>query len=85
MTDNSELDLALGRIAALELLVTGLMVEAMERQAPGADVTSLYREMRAGLQVSQRPHDGRSDAIWEIASRELDRIFTNIQARVAGE
>lgn len=83
MTDSSDLDLALGRIAALELLVTGLMVEAVERQAATRDVDTLFSEMRASLQVSQRPHDARSDAIWEVASKELERIVSNIRARAA--
>ncbi len=75
-----------GRIIALELLVRGLLAEAVNRtDQPVEAATRMKSSMLASLQNVTRPVNDYSDQIWEAAAdalrRQLDDVIHRIHSK----
>jgi len=74
----------LGRMIALELLITNYLIDHCSN-APSGDVLSCLKATKAvmfqSLQNIRRPVGDFEDQVWEQAISSLDRLFANAAAR----
>lgn len=74
-----------GRIAALEMIMTPIMLDWFSRVPSGdmrAAVEAERKVMFASLQQYQRPIGEHSDRVWEAAVEALERLFGNARMRI---